>query len=230
MPPFCHLHTHSAFSFLDSCASVQDLVRRAAELGQPFLALTDTHSLTGIPSFVKAYGKASIKPVGGCTVLVDGGELVLLADGPTGWASLCQILTAAGLRDVKRRGLAVSWADLSRHAAGLVCLSGSTARGRLAKLVQARRYEQAVSYARRCQSVFGVGNYYIELTRTLREGEQAVSCALLELAECVHAPIVAANPVHHAVKMGLPAYEALCGWGWPRKKNTPTFLSTAKAT
>ena len=30
------------------------------------------------------------------------GRLTLLADGPTGWASLCQLLTVAALRDVKR--------------------------------------------------------------------------------------------------------------------------------
>ena len=48
------------------------------------------------------------------------------------------------------------------------------------------------------------------MTRTMREGEYAVSCALLELAEHIGAPVVAANPVHHAIKVGLPAYEALC--------------------
>ena len=94
---FPHLHVHSAFSFLDGASSVQDLVLRAAEVGQPALALTDTNSITGIPSFVKACGKAGVKPIGGCSISVDGHDLVLLADGPTGWASLCQILTAAGL-------------------------------------------------------------------------------------------------------------------------------------
>ena len=208
--PFTHLHVLSAFSFLDSSASAQDLVLRAAELGQPALALTDLHSVTGVPSLVKLCGKAGIKPLGGCTVRVDGGELVLLADGPVGWASLCQVLTAAGLRDVKRQGLSITWDDLEAHHAGLVCLSGSYTRGRLAALVRARRYKQAAEYARQCQQVFGVGNYYVEITRTLAEGEHEVSRRLIQLAEHTRAPVVAANPVHHAVKVGLAAHEALC--------------------
>ena len=57
---FAHLHAYSAFSFLDSSASIQDLVLRAAELDQPALALTDLHSVTGVPSLVKACGKAGI--------------------------------------------------------------------------------------------------------------------------------------------------------------------------
>ena len=210
MSAFPHLHVHSAFSFLDGASSVQDLVLRAAELGQLVLALTDMNSITGVPSFVKACGKAGVKPIGGCSVFIDSHPLVLLADGPTGWASLCQILTAAGLRDVKRQGLSVAWDDLETHHAGLVCLSGSSSRGRLAALIRARRYKQAEEYARRCQTVFGVNNFFVEITRTLAEGEHEVSCDLLELAQHIGAPVVAANPVHHSLKVGLAAHEALC--------------------
>ena len=208
--PFVHLHVHSAFSFLDSCAAVPDLVHRAAGLGQSALALTDAHSVTGVPSLVKLCGKAGIKSIAGCTITLDGFEIVLLADGPTGWSSLCQLLTAAGLRDVKRQGLSVTWQDLEAHHAGLVCLSGSFGRGRLAALIRARRYKQAAEFARQCQQVFGVGNYYVEVTRTLAEGEHEASRRLIQLAEHIHAPVVAANPVHHAVKVGLAAHEALC--------------------
>ena len=208
--PFSQLHTHSAFSFLDGASSVQDLALRAAELGQPALALADTNSITGIPSLVKYCGKAGIKPLGGCSVSIDNHELVLLADGPVGWASLCTILTAAGLRDVKRQGLSITWEDLEARHAGLLCLSGSFSHGRLAALIRARRYSQVADYARCCQAVFGSGNYYIELTRTLAEGEHEVSRDLLELAEHIKAPVVAANPVHHSLKVGLAAHEALC--------------------
>ena len=210
MTPFSHLHAHSAFSFLDSASSVQDLVLRAAEQGQPALALTDTNSVTGIPSLTKFCAKAGIKPIGGCEVALDGSRLTLLADGPTGWTSLCQILTAASLRDAKRQGPVVQWEDLEAHHDGLVCLSGCSQRGRTAALVRAKRYNQAEEYARRCLSLFGAGNYYIEVTRTLSEGEHEVSCRLLELAERLGVPAVATNPVHHAGKLGVAAWEILC--------------------
>lgn len=210
MVDFSHLHVHSAFSFLDSSASVQDLVRRASEQGQSALALTDTNSVTGIPSFVKLCAKAGIKPIAGCEVALDGHRLTLLADGPTGWTSLCQILTAASLRDVKRQGSTVQWEDLEAHHGGLVCLSGCSQRGRLSALVRAKRCSQAEEYARRCLALFGTGNYFIEVTRTMSEGEQAASCHLLELAAHLGISAIATNPVHHARKMGVAAWEILC--------------------
>ncbi len=210
MTPFSHLHAHSAFSFLDSSATVQDLVLRAAELGQAALALTDVNSVTGIPSLTKLCAKAGIKPIGGCEVALDGHRLTLLADGPSGWTSLCQVLTAASLRDVKRQGAVVQWGDLEAHHDGLVCLSGCSQRGRTAALVRAKRYDQAEAYARRCLALFGTGNFFVEVTRTLSEGEHEVSCRLLELAEHLGVLAVATNPVHHAGKLGVAAWEILC--------------------
>ena len=209
MPDFSHLHVHSAFSFLDSSAAVQDLVLRAAELGQPALALTDVGSVTGIPSLVKYCAKSGLKPIGGCEIALDGYRLTLLADGPTGWGSLCQILTAASLRDVKRQGPIVQWEDLEAHHDGLVCLSGCAQRGRLSALVRAKKYKQAEEYARRCLSLFGVGNFFIEVTRTMTEREREISCRLVQLAAHLKVPVVATNPVHHATKMGAAAYEAV---------------------
>ena len=210
MTPYSHLHAHSAFSFLDSSATLQDLVLRAAEQGQPALALTDVNSVTGIPSLTKLCAKAGIKPIGGCEVVLDGHRLTLLADGPTGWTSLCQVLTAASLRDVKRQGAVVQWGDLEAHHDGLICLSGCSQRGRTAALVRAKRYDQAEAYARRCLTLFGTGNFFVEVTRTLSEGEHEVSCHLLELAEHLGVPAVATNPVHHAGKLGVAAWEILC--------------------
>ncbi len=124
-PPFVHLSVHSAFSFRDGSSSVEALVLRAAELGQPALALTDAGSVTGVVSFVKRCQQVGIKPIGGCGVAVQGlGRVTLLADGPTGWGSLCRLLSVAALRDVRRKGPQVTWEDLEEHHAGLVCTSG----------------------------------------------------------------------------------------------------------
>ncbi len=214
---FAHLHTHSAFSFLDGSSSVESLVLRAAQFGQPALALTDNGSVTGIATLVRRCQQAGIKPIGGCTVNISGyGSVTLLADGPAGWASLCQLLTVAALRDVKRdatrahRTPAVDWEDLEAHHAGLVCLSGSALHGRLATLVRQRQYDRAEAWARRLHTLFGAGYFFIEVTRTMTEGERGISRRLLELADHLSVPPVATNPVHHATKTEYAAYEALC--------------------
>src|SRR5690606_27954878 len=56
--PFVHLHVHSPFSFLDGAASVEDLVRRAAALDMPALALTDHDNVSGAVRFVQACREA----------------------------------------------------------------------------------------------------------------------------------------------------------------------------
>jgi error-prone DNA polymerase len=189
---------------------VQALVLKAAEERQTALALTDTNSVTGIPSLVRRCGQTGIKPIGGCEVILEGGDrLTLLADGPAGFASLCRILSAAGLRDVKRAGLRVRWEDLAENRRGLVCLSGSPSYGGIPRLLFQRRFEEAEEYARRCMDTFGVGSFSIEVTRSLAEGETGLSLHLFDLADHLGVPAVATNGVYHAVKAGLAGHEAL---------------------
>ena len=211
MPNFVHLHAHSAFSFLSGASSVEGLVLRAAQLGHSALALTDTNSVTGVVALSRRCAKAGIKPLGGCEVILEGGHrLTLLADGPAGWSSLCQLLTAAHLRDPERKGARVRWEDLEANAAGLVCLSGDSEHGHIAHLLHCGRYREAADLARRHLILFGPSGYAVEVTRTLREGERRLSNRLFQLADYLRVPAVATNPVRHATKMGLVAHEALC--------------------
>ncbi|MHB0979471.1 MAG: PHP domain-containing protein, partial [Thermoleophilia bacterium] len=70
-PPFVHLHVHSNFSFLDGGSRIGELVERAAELGQPALALTDHDGLYGAIRFAKACMRRGIQPIFGAEVCVE---------------------------------------------------------------------------------------------------------------------------------------------------------------
>ncbi|MES2465413.1 MAG: DNA polymerase III subunit alpha, partial [Armatimonadota bacterium] len=207
---FPHLHVHSAFSFGDGASSVSALVLRAAEAGVPALALTDTMSLSGIPSLVRRCTQASIKPVGGCDILLEGGHrLPLLADGPAGFASLCRILSLAGMRDIHRAGSRARWEDLEANAAGIVCLTGSPEHSAIPRLLRRGRYTDAEEYTRRLCDIFGAGCVFVEVTRSLAEGEHALSNRLFELADHLHLPAVATNAAHYATKPEMAGHEAL---------------------
>ncbi|WP_184203971.1 DNA polymerase III subunit alpha [Armatimonas rosea] len=205
-----HLHTHSAFSFGSGPSLVSAMVLRAAELGLPSIALTDTNSITGIPELVRRCQKAGIQPIGGCEVVLEGGaRLTLLADGPTGFSSLCQILSAAGLRDVERDGLRVRLEDLERHSEGLVCLTGAPPQGWIPKLLLQSRDEESERALARLLGIFGRDRVFVEVVRSLAEGEHSLSLHLFDLADRLGIRAVATNAVAYSTKTEFPACEAL---------------------
>src|SRR3546814_7300082 len=69
--PFVHLRVHSEFSVVDGLARIPDLVKKAAEYGQPAMALTDLSNLFGFIKFYKAARKNGIKPIAGCDVWLE---------------------------------------------------------------------------------------------------------------------------------------------------------------
>ena len=116
--PFIHLHVHSYFSFYDGTAGVEQLVRRAAELGMPALALTDYNGVYGAVRFIETARAVGIKPIIGAEVTVDeAGKLVLLARNLKGYANLCRIISDAMMSDpfeplVTRESLSVNSGEL----------------------------------------------------------------------------------------------------------------------
>src|SRR3954454_23480764 len=67
-----HLHVHSEYSLLDGACGIDALAARAAEFGQPALALTDHGVMNGAVELYKACRKHDVKPVMGCEIyLVD---------------------------------------------------------------------------------------------------------------------------------------------------------------
>lgn len=68
MPEIVHLHVHSEESVLDGLSKVDELVKRAKEIGSRALALTDHGTCAGIPDFIEACRREGIKPLPGCEV------------------------------------------------------------------------------------------------------------------------------------------------------------------
>ncbi|MBP9074697.1 MAG: DNA polymerase III subunit alpha [Caldilineaceae bacterium] len=164
---FTHLHVHSHYSLLGATASIEDLVARAKADGLSHLALTDTNALVGAVAFQRACGAAGIQPITGMVLTVqppvdlpglDGlgaGRLVLLADGPDGYRSLCRLSSAVQARpdrvEAVQRG--VAWADLRANRDGLICLVG----GRmdwLQTLLAGEDQAAALGYVARLAGVF----------------------------------------------------------------------------
>jgi error-prone DNA polymerase len=193
---YVELHCHSNFSFLDGASHIDELVLRAAELGQKALALTDHDGLHGAMEFAQCARAWGLQPITGAEVtLADGHHLTLLCESQRGYANLCRMLSRANL-DHERGQPRVEPDVLAQHAEGLIALSGCR-RGEVPSLVAAGRYREAEEAARRCAEWFGASNFLIELQHNLVYGDQRRNRALADLAEQIGAGVVATGNVHY---------------------------------
>ncbi|MBX5464105.1 MAG: DNA polymerase III subunit alpha [Clostridia bacterium] len=206
-PPFVHLHVHSYFSFLDGASSPEELVRRAAELGMPALALTDHDNVSGAVRFARAARAAGIQPIQGAEVTLEGGyHLTLLATGPAGYARLCRLLSEAHLNHPRGRPR-VRWQDLEAHRQGLIALSGCR-RGEIARRLLRRDFAGALEAARRYRLLWGE-RFYLEVQESLLPGDRFLNRHLQELGERLGIPLVATHDVHYATREGFRTHDLL---------------------
>ncbi len=208
--PYIELRARSAFSFLEGAAQPEDLVDRGAELGYSALALGDRDGLYGAPRFYHAAVKAGLKAIVGAELTLDDDSrlYVLVPDRPR-YKNLCRLLTSSKLRIVNlpvpgrkipsspypaKGESRVTIDDLERFGAGLICLAGGV-RSPLSRMLTAG--EDPRPLCDRLQSIFGAGNFYIDLQRHLDAGEERLNRKLAALAEAAEIPVLATNDVCH---------------------------------
>src|SRR5690606_14760647 len=145
-------HVHSEYSLLDGASRIRDLAARAAEHGMKALALTDHGVMYGAIAFYRACREHGVKPIIGMEAyMADGSRLdksagqnrpiyhlTLLAKNETGYRNLMKLCTIGHLEGYYYRPR-IDFEALSRHAEGLICLSGCL-KGELSQLLLRERY------------------------------------------------------------------------------------------
>jgi DNA polymerase-3 subunit alpha len=210
---FVHLHLHSEFSLVDSTLRLQQLVKRARELGMPAVALTDQFNMFALVKFYRAAQAEGIKPIAGADVLIsDPGEpdhassLVLLCQNREGYLNLCQLLSK-GYLEGQYHGtpyLRREW--ISQHSNGLIALSGGR-EGDIGQALINQHPNKARQYARGWIKDFP-DRFYLEIQRTGREQEQRFETHALQLAAELGLPVVASNDVRFLDRDDFSAHEA----------------------
>lgn len=212
---FVHLHAHSFYSFLDGASSPEALARRAAELGQEALALTDWHGLYGAIAHRDACQQVGIRPIYGAEITLRGEEgdegsptdhLTLLVRDATGWQSLCRLLTAAQLAGSKGHPL-VTPVFLAANAAGLVCLTGCR-HGAVAAPLLVGDEDTALGAARWLRDRFG-DDLWVELPLNEHEDDRPLAGHLAHLAARLGLGLVATGNVHYATPDDAPRADVL---------------------
>ena len=209
---FAHLHLHSEYSLLDGACRIADIPKAAKALGQNAVAVTDHGVMYGVVDFYRACRAEGVKPIIGCEVYVaansrfdkhhetDGTRyhLVLLCKNETGYKNLCYIVSKAFTEGfyVKPR---IDMELLENHHDGLVCLSACLA-GYIPRMIMAGEYEKAEEYAVKMDSLFGRGNFYLEVQNHGIDAQKSVNKAILDIHDKTGIPLVATNDAHYINK------------------------------
>ena len=217
---FVHLHNHSEYSLLDGATHVKDMVKRAAELGMPAVALTDHGVMSGIPELADACASVEketgkkIKPLYGCEVyFTTDGELkregkprlyhmVLIAKTNQGYHNLVKLVSESHVGEnnfyYKPR---TTFEMLERYSEGLIGTSACIA-GIIPRLLDNLQFDDAVAWARKLSGVFAPGDFYIELQNqgvVTDAGHTQVELnrQLVQIANQVGLKCIATNDFHY---------------------------------
>jgi len=234
------LHNHSYFSFLRGLASPLELARAAALQQMPAIALTDTLTLTGAVEFYDACLTVGVRPILGLEIpvhlpaenltrdnlpgfvasdskLVNGGNLVLLAENLSGWSNLCRLSSLVQTED--RDYVTVN--ELDQYSDGLLCLSGGR-RGLAATLLIDFSEQTTLPIYDQLHMIFN-DRFYLELQvwdGNYQPEDYRWCMGLLRIARRMGLPLFTAVDVHYlspeqadlqrvitAIRLNLPLKE-----------------------
>ncbi len=219
---FTHLHVHTEYSLLDGSGKIKEMVMQAKALGMDSLAITDHGVMYGVIDFYRACLAEGINPVLGCEVYVAPGSrfdkengqsderyrhLVLLAENNTGYSNLMKIVSTGYIEGFYYKPR-VDYEILEKYSEGIIALSACLA-GEVAVNLRRGFFEEAKDAALHLQSVFGQGNFFLELQDHGISEQQAVNHELLRLSKETGIPLVATNDVHYTYASDAAAHDIL---------------------
>ena len=212
MLSFTHLHLHTEYSLLDGACRLDDLLDRAVELGMDSMAITDHGVMYGAVDFYKKAKARGIKPIIGCECyLASRGRkdkvhaldseryhLVLLCENATGYQNLISMVSKSWTEGFYTKPR-IDRELLEKYHEGIIALSACLA-GEIPRALMADDYERAKEKALWYNSVFGQGNFFLELqNHGIREQKQ-IEPMLIRLSKETGIPLVATNDTHYVRK------------------------------
>ena len=229
---FVHLHVHSDYSLLDSCATLDKLVAKAKYLNMPALALTDHGNMFGALNFEKLCHKNGINPIVGEEFYVAYGShlekndvpyshkgeegdrhahyfhLILLCENQKGYENMSWLSSIAYTEGLYYGKPRIDWELLEKYHEGLICCSACI-QGELPQLLLAEMYDEAKELALRYKNLFGPDHYYIELQDHGIPEQRIVAERMIKLAHELDIPLVVTNDIHYVEQEDAKAQDAL---------------------
>ncbi len=243
---FVHLHNHSEYSLLDGLTHVKDMVRRAAELDMPAVALTDHGVMSGIPELCDACAAVSketgktVKPIYGCEVYFQAQEtpepgrktprlyhLLLLAKNNEGYHNLLKLVSESHVDNFYYKPR-TTFAMLQKYGHGIIGASACLA-GIVPRMIDERRFDDAVAWAKKLASCFDPGDFYIELQdQGLRTDggitQRELNMELTRVAQACGFKTIATNDFHYLLQEDAAAQDIMLCIGTQSTINDPNRM------
>ncbi len=212
MTEFTPLHVHTEYSILDGASRIKQLVARAKELGMKSLAITDHGVMYGCIDFYKECEAQNIKPIIGCEVYVaprsrfnkvhgidnERFHLILLAKNYHGYQNLIKLVSLGWTEGFYTKPR-IDREIIEKYHEDLICSSACLA-GEITRKLLRDDYEGAKETALWYNSVFGQGNYYLELQDHGLSEQKKTNPLIIRLSEETGIPLIVTNDSHYTLK------------------------------
>lgn len=219
---FVHLHVHTQYSLLDGAIRLDRLFEKAKSFGMPAVTMTDHGNLFGTVDFYQQAEKFGLKPIIGSELYVapksrkdresygigeSNRHLVVLAKDIQGYRNLVKLSSLSFLEGFYYKPR-VDKEILSRYADGLIGMSACL-HGEVASHIVKGNKEQARKAAEEYRSIFGDGNFYLEIMENGLPEQSTANRGLIELSRELDIPLVATNDCHYLNREDAEAHDIL---------------------
>lgn len=251
-----HNHTNwsnSSLGFADVLCSTEDLIQKAYDMNLDGIAITDHESLSGTVNAINYYKSMDIKhpfslAIGNEIYLQTEEEyldnrdnsakipyyhFILIALDTEGFRQLCRLSTNAWERGFKRniwrRPTTVE--DLIKYVKpnqGHLVASSACLGSRIDRLLLDEEYEGAKKEALLMQSIFGKGNFFLEVQPYNPESpdQSIVNRRMKELSKETNIPIIPTTDTHYLLKSQRTAHQAYLNSGDGDRERDSFYATT----
>jgi DNA polymerase III subunit alpha len=172
---FVHLHNHTHYTFQQALGDPERLAKRAKELGQTAIAITDAGNMYGAFEFYQACEDVGIKPIIGVEFQVSKKwranrdkdnevyELVLLAKGYAGYKNLIELVTLSQLEWYWNGRPRIDFELLEEFGRDVIALSGSMYGEISQHIITGKDDAFIIERIEYYRSLFGAPHYFLEI-------------------------------------------------------------------
>ena len=226
---FAHLHCHTEYSLLDGATHIYDMVKRAADLDMPAVAITDHGVMSGVPELDEACRKVKnetgkwVKPIFGCEIyFTTDSELkkqkqklhhmILLAKNNTGYHNLLKLVSESHVDNFYYRPR-TTFEMLQKYSEGIIATSACIA-GIIPRCIDDGAFAEAKEWAQKFAALYEPGDFYIELqdqgiTTNAGMSQYEMNCKLTQLARELGLQTIATNDFHYLTQEDAMAQDIM---------------------